>query len=586
MTADTADTSSPTASITSSESESNTSSTRNCTTSTPEKNNNIHQYWSLPNILGEKKPTTTKATTEETKKTRRKKNQVEPTFFEGGKYEYELTKKPSTASVSSSYYTSGLGATTPPDSHLLLDDSADSSPPAVVVDSSDTTRTRTRTRTPNSSGNPNITTHQFTIPRTSTSSSSSSTNCNTTNNNSIDTNASTTTTTTTKSSGKKTKTFTYTHERNYKKNNKKNSKKKNNNTNSIDDNTTIKTTTTTTTKEATSTSYKQKRPLRVILTTTMIPVTKTIYLIRHAESEENRRLACLTRGWKGLKKLQLPTRNDVSGSLELLDVKAQIDSNVSDIGRNQISQLGERLSIDDFVKEKHIQLVAHSPLKRARQTSLGMLGCVTTTTTTNTNDNNKNKDFSAEGAKAPTVTRIIQLDILKERTPSEWLPHNFEGFTQRIASLETWLGEQPEDVIAIVGHSQYFKSMLGLDFKFGNCDVWEVQLDMTKIEDHEGVKEDVGVSPVEEKTMQIKEQLAKPFQKKEEGDKEEDNDSKSETDVIMDENVVVADDGSDVLDYSHAELPRGWRDLKRLYTYHKPNDTTSSNEVTSETNDV
>jgi len=36
---------------------------------------------------------------------------------------------------------------------------------------------------------------------------------------------------------------------------------------------------------------------------------------------------------------------------------------------------------------------------------------------------------------------------------------------------------QPEDVIAVVGHSQYFKSMLSLDYKFGNCDVWELQFE-------------------------------------------------------------------------------------------------------------
>jgi hypothetical protein len=28
----------------------------------------------------------------------------------------------------------------------------------------------------------------------------------------------------------------------------------------------------------------------------------------------------------------------------------------------------------------------------------------------------------------------------------------------------------------VVGHSQFFKSMLNLDFKFGNCHIWEVQL--------------------------------------------------------------------------------------------------------------
>jgi len=122
------------------------------------------------------------------------------------------------------------------------------------------------------------------------------------------------------------------------------------------------------------------------------------------------------------------------------------------------------------VEEKGIQLVAHSPLKRARQTSEGMLRCVTSRPDATTDD-----DSTAAGAKTNSVSRVVELEILKERTPIEWLPTNYDAFTKRIASFEQWLGEQPEDVIAIVGHSQYFKSMLGLDFKFGNCDVWQLQ---------------------------------------------------------------------------------------------------------------
>ena len=38
---------------------------------------------------------------------------------------------------------------------------------------------------------------------------------------------------------------------------------------------------------------------------------------------------------------------------------------------------------------------------------------------------------------------------------------------------------QPETAIAVVGHSQFFKAMLNLDFKFGNCDVWQVELSLS-----------------------------------------------------------------------------------------------------------
>ena len=49
---------------------------------------------------------------------------------------------------------------------------------------------------------------------------------------------------------------------------------------------------------------------------------KTIYLIRHAESEENRRLGSLKTAFTGLTKCMLPKKNDIYASLELLNVSS------------------------------------------------------------------------------------------------------------------------------------------------------------------------------------------------------------------------------------------------------------------------
>lgn len=190
--------------------------------------------------------------------------------------------------------------------------------------------------------------------------------------------------------------------------------------------------------------------------------TKTVYLIRHAESEENRRLASLGRCFKKLGKFSLPSSSDVYASTELLNVKAQVDSSVSEVGVKQIANMGRKLQENDFLNSKGIQLVAHSPLLRAQETSEGMLGCRANTT------------------KPESVYRVVELDLLIEKTPQEWTPLYFSTFKKRIASFEDWLGEQPENTVAIVGHSQYFKAMLGLDYKFGNCDVWEVKFDHAK----------------------------------------------------------------------------------------------------------
>jgi len=295
----------------------------------------------------------------------------------------------------------------------------------------------------------------------------------------------------------------------------------------------------------------------LVITERMVPNTKRVYLIRHAESEENRRLASLTRGIKGLGSMRLPSKDDVMASMELLNVKAQLDSNVSDVGKRQIAQLGDRLVTDDFVKQMGIKLVAHSPLKRARQTAEGMLGCVTERT-----DVDVDTDSSAKGKKADSVARVVEMPFLSERTPLEWLPVNHDAFTRRIAEFEQWLGEQPEDVIGIVGHSQYFKSMLGLPAKFGNCDVWEVKFDFTVELSPQSVKEDVNTVESAETREKIKKRFSftpSALTSLEETKSDEDANDQGSTHSGMD------DDKKTVLE--RQELPRGWRELKHLYSF-------------------
>ena len=204
--------------------------------------------------------------------------------------------------------------------------------------------------------------------------------------------------------------------------------------------------------------------------TTTTTTTKTVYLIRHAESKENERIAALSRTFKTLGRFTLPSSTDVYSSTQLLNVPAQVDSNVSEIGANQIKHMGEKLKQENFLQTTGIQLVAHSPLIRARETSEGMLGC---------------SALSADEVKekADSVSRVVQTDLLLEKTPAEWTPLYYNGFIKRIGVFEEWLWSQKEEKIALVGHSQFFKAMLGLDFKFGNCDVWKLTFDLSKVND-------------------------------------------------------------------------------------------------------
>mmetsp|Transcript_10846 Transcript_10846/g.13721 ORF Transcript_10846/g.13721 Transcript_10846/m.13721 type:complete len:438 (-) Transcript_10846:274-1587(-) len=329
-----------------------------------------------------------------------------------------------------------------------------------------------------------------------------------------------------------------------------------------------------------STSKQVTKKQNFVVTETMVPATKTVFLIRHAESDENRRLACMKTAVTGLGRLKLPTKEDVAASLELVNVKAQIDSNVSPKGQEQIDQLGARLTKDNFVEKMGIQLVAHSPLKRARQTSLGMLGCVTPSSSLSTSKEYEN-DPSAAGYKHPAVARIVELDVLSERTPMEWLPINHDKFTKRIAKFEQWLSEQKEDVIAIVGHSQYFKSMLALESKFDNCDVWSLQFDFTLPGSEESVKEDVKVSNDAQRSKAIQKHLGSfgsslgsasndditEENKDDEGDVDDDvagDESREKAEPMTNSNPINEFDGKPLEELA---LPRGWRQLRHYYRY-------------------
>ena len=75
-----------------------------------------------------------------------------------------------------------------------------------------------------------------------------------------------------------------------------------------------------------------------VVTETSLPMTKTVYLIRHAESDENRRKECLKSSVQGLGKLKLPKKEDVVASMELMNLMAQLDSDVSPKGQAQVSE--------------------------------------------------------------------------------------------------------------------------------------------------------------------------------------------------------------------------------------------------------
>jgi len=279
---------------------------------------------------------------------------------------------------------------------------------------------------------------------------------------------------------------------------------------------------------------------------------KTIYLIRHAESGENHRKRCLSRALQQVGKLILPSKEDVSASVELLDVKAQVDSDVSEKGRAQIENLAFQLKEDNFVVEEGIQLVAHSNLKRARQTSEGMLGCVAAKV--DSSESVRNNGEMTHQMTCKTVKRVVELPCLAERTPLEWLPINHDVYLRRIAEFEMWLEEQQEERIAIVGHSQYFKSMLGLPYKFENCDVWRLSYESPVLGERSKSCQHVHVN--DEMTQIFEDSRIPGF----EAVRSEDS---TERPLCEEEEREEKYD----LTVEHSSLPRGWSNLANIYRY-------------------
>jgi hypothetical protein len=68
-------------------------------------------------------------------------------------------------------------------------------------------------------------------------------------------------------------------------------------------------------------------------------------------------------------------------------------------------------------------------------------------------------------------SKVQVLDDLEEATIYE---HVFSRtLLERIERFKKWLAQRDEETIVIVGHSQYFKKMLGLKTLMRNCDVWQ-----------------------------------------------------------------------------------------------------------------
>ena len=119
-----------------------------------------------------------------------------------------------------------------------------------------------------------------------------------------------------------------------------------------------------------------------------------------------------------------------------------LDEPLSEEGSNQVETVARLLAADDFLSKHEPELHIHSPLQRARDTHIGLF---------------------------PDATKT-QLECLREMTPLEYL-FSKHALRRRIVEFETWLAERDESKVVVVGHSQYFRLMLGTQVLMDNCAV-------------------------------------------------------------------------------------------------------------------
>ncbi|GMH66346.1 hypothetical protein TrST_g8847 [Triparma strigata] len=202
---------------------------------------------------------------------------------------------------------------------------------------------------------------------------------------------------------------------------------------------------------------------------------KTLYLIRHAESYENKLIHSFKTLIGVFPKDPSSPREPLLPLLGILNVPYLIDCPLSPAGVVQTENLQSWSSSTSFLpslSSKSPVLIVHSPLQRARRTCLAATGYVTPSSRNNSED----PTLNGSNPGLPNV-RVEESQLMIEKTPIEWLPGLGGRLDTRLTDFKNWVSNVPEDTVVVVGHSQWFKKLLGMSFKFDNCDVWKVEVD-------------------------------------------------------------------------------------------------------------
>lgn len=192
-------------------------------------------------------------------------------------------------------------------------------------------------------------------------------------------------------------------------------------------------------------------------------VRKTVFLARHAQSIENLKTHSVKNG------IRERDVGKVAFGLTFVADKSWVNCELSELGERQVENVSEQLRADRFFEEENIEVVLCSTLVRALETCKGLCDAM-------------------EEENPLRRQEVVQIEELKEKTPFEWIPGVGTLFYhQRIQKFEEILAARPEETLFIVGHSQYFRTMLRTKHKMRNVDVYKV--DFTYVEDNGAIWE-------------------------------------------------------------------------------------------------
>ena len=171
---------------------------------------------------------------------------------------------------------------------------------------------------------------------------------------------------------------------------------------------------------------------------------KDLYLIRHAESENNvdKREARGLFGSEGGGEWKFPTMKQLGHVINLL--KVDMDSPLSANGIQMVEKQREILNEADFLNKTGIELILYSHLNRAKATCNALFS-------------------SAHNVKIEEHPLLFEKD-LKE--------HVYSNLVDRVDEFKRSLLQYEESRVVLVGHAGFFQCLVGTSHHLANCEVY------------------------------------------------------------------------------------------------------------------